>query len=98
DIDDVRHRVVVFVPDVLGDLDAAHDLAGVTDEKFEQRVLLRGQLQIVPADRSTPATRVDRERTDRNPVGQERLPSAADDGAQPRKQFAEIKRLDEIVV
>ena len=43
DVDDVRQRVVMFVPDVLGDIGPAHDQSGVMSEVFEQRVLPGGE-------------------------------------------------------
>ena len=50
------------------------------------------------ADAHLAAARVDRQRPDRQPLGQQRLAPAADQRAQPREQLAEIERLDEVVV
>src|SRR6266581_2227691 len=41
DVDHVRQRLVGIVPDVLGDVGAANDLAGASREIFEQRIFSR---------------------------------------------------------
>ena len=51
DIDHVRDRVVVLVPDVLGDVAAADDVARVAGQVLEQRVFLRAQQDLPIADR-----------------------------------------------
>src|SRR6185295_12249408 len=37
DVDNVRQRIMMLVPHVLGNVRAADDIAGVADEVFEQR-------------------------------------------------------------
>ena len=98
DVDDVRQRIVVLVPDVLGDVRAADDVARAADEVFEEGVFLGGEQHVGVADAHLAAARVDRERADRQPLGQQRLPPAADERAQPREQLAEVERLHQVVV
>src|SRR5437764_7571859 len=43
DLDEVRERVELLVPDVLGDLLAGDDAAGVARQVLEHRVLFRGE-------------------------------------------------------
>ena len=44
DVDHIRERIVELVPDVLGDVGPADDLAGVARQVLEQRVLARRQV------------------------------------------------------
>src|SRR5439155_4148869 len=43
DLQHVRERIVIVVPDVRGDRAAIDDVPGVTQQEFEQRKLFRGQ-------------------------------------------------------
>src|SRR5687767_5214757 len=53
-LDEVRYRVKVVVPDMLRDVAAADDLRLPTRQILEQRVLLRGQLDWPSAARHAP--------------------------------------------
>src|SRR6185369_8718002 len=98
DIDDVGDRIVVLVPHVLGDVGAADDVAGAPDEVLEQRVLLGGEQDVEIAYADLPGARVDRQRPDRQALGQQRLPPASDQRPEPRQQLAEIEWLHQVVV
>src|ERR1700740_952160 len=39
-LDEIRERIELFIPNVLGDFGAADDSADVAHEKFEQRIFL----------------------------------------------------------
>ena len=62
DVHDVGKRVVVLVPDVLGDVGAADHVAGAPGEVFEQRVFAAGQRDLASVRTDARAGDVDRER------------------------------------
>jgi len=51
DVDDVRLRVEVILPDILEEHRARHDLSGVPHEVFQQQELARLQVDLLPAAR-----------------------------------------------
>src|SRR5687767_12865743 len=59
DLDEIRHRIEAVVPDMLGDVGAAHDLALPTHEILEQRVLLRRELDLLSVPLDAMGARVD---------------------------------------
>src|SRR5258708_15149982 len=81
DVDDVRKRVVVLVPDVLGDVGAAHDVASAAREVFEERVLTARQRHFPALRPDALARNVDGKGTDRKAIGGQRTPVAAGGGA-----------------
>ena len=88
----------MIVPHVLGDVAAADDGAGAAYEEFEQRVLLRGEGDFASAHPRAAAAGVQRQAARGHPFFRQRLRAAADQRAQPCQQFAEIVRLDEVIV
>src|SRR5216684_4489884 len=97
DLDQVREGIEIVVPDVLGDLFAAHDPAGIYREIFEQRVLLGGQGQLVAAARDAMRARIEAKVAD---LDDRILPHSAptQESAQAGQQLRELERLDEIVI
>ena len=81
DVDDVGERVVVLVPDVLGDVGAADDLAGAAREVFEQRVLAAGQRDLAAVRPDPLARDVDGQVADLDPF---RATAGAGRGASAR--------------
>ena len=98
DVDHVRHRFKRRVPYVLGDRAASNDLAGVEDEKFQERELTRCQSDDLVVSTSFDA-RGDRVRDcpPSAPRGY-RQPAATNQGAQASQQLAEVERFDQVVV
>ena len=96
-LDQVRHRVEAVVPDVLGDVGAADDVALAPRQVLEQRVFLRRELNGTPATLDAARPRVDGEILDLEHRGCERRPSA-EQGANPREQLGKVVRLGQIVV
>src|SRR5262249_56388320 len=89
DVDDVRQRIVVLVPHVLGDVASAHDVAGAPREVLEKRVLLGGEHELARADERAADARVERQGADRDPLGQKRQARAAGYRAPSRPRRAE---------
>src|SRR6202140_2637306 len=59
DLDEVREGIELVVPNVLGDLLAPHDPAGVHSQELQQTVLLGREQQLVPAARNAVRARVE---------------------------------------
>src|SRR5438093_8616761 len=97
-IDYVRQRIVVLVPDMLGNVRAADDVAGAPREIFKERVFLGSQPQLARADPGAATARLEHQRSDCHPLRQQRPPASPDQRAQTGQQLAEIERLDEVVV
>src|SRR5215471_2711577 len=98
DVHDVRERVVVLVPDVLGDVGAPDDLAGVPGEVFEERVLAAGQRNFTALAEHAAPRHVDRERADFDALGRNRTALAARQRAEPREELAKVERLGQVVI
>src|SRR4030095_13991187 len=49
DFDQIGERIEILLPDVFGDLGAADYLAGAPRQIFQERVFLRGQLDLTGA-------------------------------------------------
>jgi hypothetical protein len=71
-IDNVGERVVVLVPDVLGDVRAADHLSCAPREVFEQTVLAAGQFQLASVDPDPLTGNIDCQRSYLDPPGGER--------------------------
>ena len=97
-VDHIRQRIVVVVPDVLGDVAAADDVPGAPREVLEQRVFLGAQRNLAIADEDAAAARLDGERAGDQALRQNRLVAAPDDGAKARQQLAEVVGLGQVVV
>src|SRR5262245_64549692 len=69
DIDDVRQRIIGFVPHVLGDLAPADDDADTTGEELQQRILACRQWEVRSAARGLLGARVQRQWADMNLLG-----------------------------
>src|SRR5213594_1406004 len=95
---DVRHRVVMLVPDVLGNVPAADNGAGVMHEKLEQRVFLGGEPHLATSHPRPATARVERQTAHRQALGHEWQPPSTDESTKPRLELTEIVRLHEIVV
>ena len=98
DVDDVGKRVVVLVPDVLGDVGAADDVSGLPGEVFEERVFAAGQRNLGAGPTDALSADVDRQRTDLEALRRERTAVAPRERAQAGEQLAEIERLGQVVV
>ena len=61
DIHQVRQRVAIGLPHVLGEVNAAHDFTSAAHQGFENRVLLRGKAEGDAPARDLVAERVERE-------------------------------------
>src|ERR1700737_4692912 len=59
DLDEVRERIELLVPYMLGDLLATHHAPRVDGEIFEQRILLGRQLQLIAAARHAGGAGID---------------------------------------
>src|ERR1043165_7873684 len=85
DFDEVREDVEVLVPDVRGDLCAAHDLVGVAREEFQERVLLVRKLDETARALCSASARVNFEVGDAQDFGTDGL-AATPQGADAREQ------------
>src|SRR6478672_442068 len=97
DVDQVRERIVVVVPNVRVDLGAGDDAAGVPHEVLEQRVLLRGEVDLALTTTGRVTPRIDDEVGD-GELGLKDVAAAPDESAEPREELAEVEGLGEIVV
>src|SRR5690348_1167211 len=61
DVDDVRSRIEVVVPGVLGDQGARHDATVMAHQVLQHRILLGGQLDRAPGADDFAAARVERQ-------------------------------------
>src|SRR5438128_5035705 len=52
DFDEIRERIELFVPNVLGDFGASNDASGIAREKFKERVFLCGKRHRLPGARN----------------------------------------------
>src|SRR5260370_19152681 len=77
DVDDVRKRVVVLVPHVLGDVGAAHDVASAAREVFEERVLTARQRHFPAGRPDSPPRKVACKATGWNALGEHPTPGPA---------------------
>src|SRR6185436_20507200 len=71
-VDDVRERIVLIVPDMLGDIAPPDHLARVPREEFEQRVFARGEPDAAVAAASRARAGLDRQIADREHLGHDR--------------------------
>src|SRR5258705_3844233 len=84
--------VVILVPDVRGDVGAAHDLTSVSGEKLEHRVFARSERNRAAGARRGLTARVDREVTDLDRLREHRV-ATSEQGAQTGKEFIELEWL-----
>src|SRR5260221_8638688 len=97
DFDEVRERIECVVPDVLRDLLASDDPAGVQRQELEQSVLLRRQQQFDAAAQDPMRARIDAQVADLEDGVLPRT-APAQYGSQPRQKLSKLERLDQVVV
>src|SRR5262245_3983743 len=98
DIDDVGRGVEVQIPDVLQQHRAGDDLALVAHEVLEHLKFARQQLDLLPAARHRPRDQVELEIADAQHRLLDDRAAAPGERFDPRQQFREGERLDEVVV
>src|ERR1700759_3127758 len=96
DLDEIRERIELFVPDMFGDLLAPHHASRIDGEIFEQRVFLGRQLQLAASARAAMRARVEAQIAD---LDHRILPRAAPpkQRAQAGQQLGKLERFYEIV-
>src|SRR5262249_8337548 len=97
DLQDVRKRVVIVVPDMSGDRRAIDHLPLVPSEKLEQSKFFRGQSDLSLRTLHLAGLQIDSESRDLNALGSERR-LATRQRANPCEELAESERLREIIV
>src|SRR5215207_2409489 len=97
DVDEVRERIVIVVPDVRVDLGARDDAAGVAHEMLEQRVLLRRERDLALPASSGMAARIHDEFGHRELVGKH-VAATSDESTESCEELTEVERLREIIV
>src|SRR6478735_456249 len=101
DVDDVRARIEVIIPDLLEHHRPRDDLSGMAGEEFEQVEFARAERDVAAGAGDVAGEQVDLEIADRE-LGLRRLGgdavAAADQRLDPRGQFGEGEGLAEIIV
>jgi Stage II sporulation protein E (SpoIIE) len=95
--DQIREGIEGLIPDVLGDIRAPHNAAGVAGKIFEQRIFLGGERHAASRPGNALRGCVQDEVGNDNFGGAE-LTRAAQQRAKTREQFAELERLGEVIV
>src|SRR5262245_19511105 len=98
DVDDVRHRIEVQIPDVLQQHRAGNDLPGVTNEILEQLKLLRQQLDRSPLAVSSPSQQIHLQVADPQDRRPHNRRAATGECVDASEKFCEGEGLDEVVV
>src|ERR1700733_7936043 len=97
DVDDIRLGHEVEIPAVLEQHRPGHDLPGPAHKIFEQCELPRQQIDQLAVATDGSLNKVHLEGP--NPHSSEpRVASAPQEGFDPRRQFSDVERLDEIIV
>ena len=97
DVDGVRHRIEVVVPDVLENSGPGPDSAGLSHEVLEQREVPAGQLDLPTIPPNTPGGRIELQVVDPEDR-RERRRRPPRQGPQPRQQLLHLEWLGEVVV
>src|SRR5471032_499674 len=97
DLDHVGIAVEIHVPDIRGNLGAAHHLALLARKQLQQRELAVGQLYALACTADLAARHIDFQLRERQQIV---FPwrSSARQCADPREQLDKRKRLDQIVI
>src|SRR5271157_4075085 len=97
DVDDIRERIEVLVPDVLADLLAAHHTVLVEHQELNESVFLGGEAHGFPGARGGVAGGVQGEVGDLEHLGAQ-AGGPPQQGAQAGQQFLEVEGLGKVVV
>ena len=90
-------RIESVVPDVAADVVAGYDPVAMEDQEFQERILLRGQVDRASGAGDDVAGGIQGEVGDVQDRGPGR-DGAAGEGPQAREQLLEVERLDQVVV
>src|SRR5216684_2125561 len=98
DVDNIRRRIEMKIPDVLQQHRPGHYAAFVPDQIFQQLEFPRKKKNVFAAPAGVPRHQVDREVADTQHGLLDDSVAASAQRFDPRQQFNERKRLDQVVV